>query len=86
MKEGVTRFLKQQNGSKLQFLYTKKIPRLKKKVVTCMCPVLIVTVEKGGKKVLLKLLSNVPTGLWTTDRATTNQMTIPFIKLPWVEA
>ena len=29
------------------------------------------------------MLSKAQTGLWTTDRATTNQMTIPFNKLPW---
>ena len=34
------------------------------------------------EKVLLKLLSKAQTGLWTTDRAATNQMTIPFNKLP----
>jgi hypothetical protein len=29
------------------------------------------------------LLSKALKGLWTTDRAATNQMTIPFNKLPW---
>ena len=35
------------------------------------------------EKVLLKLLSKALGGLWTKDRAATNQMTIPFDKLPW---
>ena len=30
----------------------------------------------------MKLLSKALTGLWTTDRVATNQMTIPFDKLP----
>ena len=29
------------------------------------------------------MLSKALTGVWTTDRAATNQMTIPFNKLPW---
>ena len=30
------------------------------------------------------MLSKALTGLWTTDRAATNQMTISFNKLPWI--
>ena len=47
-------------------------------MVTKIWPTLFVKVEKA----LLKLLSKALTGLWTTDRAKTNQMTIPFNKLP----
>ena len=35
---------------------------------------------------LLKLLSKALTGHWTTDRAATNQITIPFDKLPCIIA
>ena len=36
------------------------------------------------EKVLLKLLSEALTGLWTIDWTATNQMTISFNKLPWL--
>ena len=56
-------------------------------MVTYRWPTLFVKLKRckslNKDKVLLKLLSKALTGLWTTDRAKTNQMTIPFYKLLW---
>ena len=54
----------------------KKILRGNLKMAKIICK------SWSKEKVLLKLLSKALSGLWTTDWAATNQMTIPFNKLP----
>ena len=58
-------------------------------MVTYLWPTLFVKVKRckswNKEKVLPKLLSKALTGLLTTDWAKTNQMTIPFVILPWIK-